>query len=645
MILLAIDYIAINDILKALLALSLITISSNFIAHYLTRYHLPLITGFIVIGVIAGRYILKMLPENIDDIDFIEEIALGFIAFAAGTELYLKEIRDRIRSITIMTISQFVVIFIVGAILLWIFSPYIPILNVSSNIRIAVILLISTIFIASSPASAIAVINELRAKGPYTKTAIGVTVLKDIFVMMLFTLTFGFAQSLISGASITYFQIFYILMALILTILMGLLYGYLLKLLFKANIAFFIELVLLLLLGWSLFIVSDYFNTFVHKHWEINMHIEPLFAGVVASFYITNFTPYRINLQKLIERSSDYVYVIFFTFIGATLAVNKLISSIGIILLVFFIRLIAIFIASTLGSLVNKENWKHVLLSWTPYISQAGVSLGLIAVVASEFSEFGSTFETLLVSVIIINQFVGPPLMKWAIIKAAEAHTKAKSPHIDTKQDVFIIGLEGKAIALAKALKKRDWNVKILTDRTDYDKNACKEIEIVQVPNWDYPTLKKVGLNYADSVVLLKDEETNLKLAELIYEKFGVPNVIVRIEDRSYIQRFRELDTIVVEPVSALTTLLAHFVVSPQATSILLGLEENQQTEDIEVLNRDVHAMALRDLRLPLGILVLYIKRNDQMMLAHGYTRLRLGDVLTVVGSPEQIEQVRNKLQ
>ena len=42
--------------------------------------------------------------------------------------------------------------------------------------------------VANSPATTVAVINEMRARGPFTDTVLGVTVLKDVAVLVLFTL-------------------------------------------------------------------------------------------------------------------------------------------------------------------------------------------------------------------------------------------------------------------------------------------------------------------------------------------------------------------------------------------------------------------------------------------------------------------------
>ncbi len=37
---------------------------------------------------------------------------------------------------------------------------------------------------------------------------------------------------------------------------------------------------------------------------------------------------------------------------------------------------------------------------------------------------------------------------------------------------------------------------------------------------------------------------------------------------------------------------------------------------------------------------ILSIKRKNQVILTHGYTRLRLGDIVTVIGSHESLEKM-----
>jgi Trk K+ transport system NAD-binding subunit len=61
------------------------------------------------------------------------------------------------------------------------------------------------------------------------------------------------------------------------------------------------------------------------------------------------------------------------------------------------------------------------------------------------------------------------------------------------------------------------------------------------------------------------------------------------------------------------------------------------------VLNPDLRGLPLRDLRLPADIIVLSVNRGGQSIITHGYTRLRMGDILTMVGSNESLQKVTLK--
>ena len=72
--------------------------------------------------------------------------------------------------------------------------------EIQFNIKIYLSLLCASIFVARSPASAIAVINELRAKGKFSSTSMGVLCLSDFGVILLFAIIFSLIKSIDSGS-------------------------------------------------------------------------------------------------------------------------------------------------------------------------------------------------------------------------------------------------------------------------------------------------------------------------------------------------------------------------------------------------------------------------------------------------------------
>ena len=79
---------------------------------------------------------------------------------------------------------------------------------------------------------------------------------------------------------------------------------------------------------------------------------------------------------------------------------------------------------------------------------------------------------------------------------------------------------------------------------------------------------------------------------------------------------------------------------APVGTSLLLGRDEGQDMVDQEVRNPNISGLTLRDLRLPLDVLVLSIERGGQTLVSRGFTKFQLGDRVTMVGPREKLEEV-----
>jgi len=65
---------------------------------------------------------------------------------------------------------------------------------------------------------------------------------------------------------------------------------------------------------------------------------------------------------------------------------------------------------------------------WTGLISQAGITLGLAAAVATEFPAWGTQVQLLLVALIAIDELVGPTLFRTGLVRAGEIDAHAPRP-------------------------------------------------------------------------------------------------------------------------------------------------------------------------------------------------------------------------
>lgn len=630
-----------------LVGFSIVAIAGHQIAKVFQKIKFPLITGLIITGIIAGSSVLKFIPADaLPKLNFLNDIALAIIAFSAGSELYLKELRSRITSIKWMTIGQLLITFILSTVVIFYGADYIPFMaDLSPNVKMIIAVLFGVIFVARSPSSAIAVINELRANGPFTKTAMGVTVVKDVLVIILFAICFAVAKAVLNDEELGVIFLIFLLVELVLSFAFGLLLGRFLQIALSINISKHIKGVLIIALGYGAYLFAAYIKAHTYDYFHHEIVLEPLLICIIASFYITNYSKNRIEFIELLENISPTIYIIFFTLTGASLSLQTLAEVFGIAIALFTLRIFTMILGGIFGVVAAKDDKKYMFISWMPYVTQAGVALGLTTLIVAEFPGWGYEFQTVIIAIIVINQLVGPPLFKLAINYVGESHLKHKAPDYDGVRDCVIFGLESQSIALAGSLLGHGWTPKIIAVSDGLVDNN-NEFEVVSIKDISLKSLEKLKLENAEVIVCLMSDKENFKISELIYEHVGTKDIIVRYNgSRHFLDKFNELGVRVMDPSSAMINLLDHFVRSPNATSILLGFDASQDSIDVEIRNQDIHGMTLRDLRFPTDVIVLSVVRKGQVIISHGYTRLRIGDIVTLVGTIESLEKVSFKLE
>lgn len=636
------------DIVLALASFAIIALASQRIGHFFADIKLPMISGFLLIGIIAGPYLLRLVSqEAVARLVFLDDISLAVIAFAAGSELYLKELRNRFKSIAWVTLANSIIIPIVGVVSLLMLADQIPFMqDLSDSGRFGVALLAGAILVARSPSSAIAIVNELRARGPFTRGVLGVTMVSDVVIIILFAIAMSVAHVLFNGGSLELNFILLLAAELAASFAIGYGIGRLLDFVLSQHLGKVVKSIIILVIGYGVFVFAHWVTDYSHENLPIEFALEPLLICMIGSFVVTNFGNNRAEFLQLIHDIGPPIYVIFFTLTGASLQMDVFIQLWPIALALFVIRIAALFVASFAGGTIAGDPMQHNVLSWMTYVTQAGVALGLAKNVADEFPEWGPAFATMIISTVVISQLAGPPFFKWAIQRVKEAHLQAPGQEFDGVRDAVIIGLEGQSLALARLLAANGWNAKIATRQADkVEEYGAIEIPIEVIPDLSKESLESLDLGRADALITMMTNDENYQVCELVYEHFGIQRMIARLAQPENGDRFAKLDVIVLEPTTAMVSLLDHFVRAPAATSLLLDRAPNQRVLDIQITNPNIHGLTIRDLRVPLDVLIVSVTRNDSILVSHGYTQLALGDWVSVLGTPEGVEELALRLE
>jgi Kef-type K+ transport system membrane component KefB len=79
----------------SLISFMMISLGAAYFGKILSRVKIPVITAYLLFGILAGPYVLELLEvDNVKNISaFINDLALATIAFVAGSELYFPHFK------------------------------------------------------------------------------------------------------------------------------------------------------------------------------------------------------------------------------------------------------------------------------------------------------------------------------------------------------------------------------------------------------------------------------------------------------------------------------------------------------------------------------------------------------------------------
>ena len=187
------------EVLVSLVALLVVCMSAHTFGNLCSPFGFPAITTFLFFGVVAGPFGLNLVQrDDVAKLSWINEIALGFIGLSAGGKFLLAEIIDNLKP-TLYVLQGLTVSTLFGCVTCTFFlgDMFVPFLApLTTPQKLGASLMIATLSVARSPSSAIAIIEEMHAKGPFTTVVLAATVAVDVVVVLLFSMTTLLVDSL-----------------------------------------------------------------------------------------------------------------------------------------------------------------------------------------------------------------------------------------------------------------------------------------------------------------------------------------------------------------------------------------------------------------------------------------------------------------
>jgi Trk K+ transport system NAD-binding subunit/Kef-type K+ transport system membrane component KefB len=616
----------------------LVALASHRIGGWCTRVGLPYITGYLATGALAGGFVLDLLPSAAPtQLRFVDEVSLGVIAFIAGSELYLPDLRGRLRTIGAMAASITVIAALVIGLTLFALTGWLSFTaDLDVPARVAVALLGAAVLLALSPPSTIAVIKEIGARGPFTATALSITVVMDVVVVVAFAAAASIAAALVHATGLDLAFVGVLAADLAIAVVAGVALGKGLGWVLARRLPVLGSALVVLAAGFGVYELAELVDTWSRENLPFELYIEPLLLTMVAGFTVTNLTDRRDDFEEVLHRVAPTVYVAFFTLTGVGLELDTLLAVLPAALLLFAVRIAAIAAGSRVGARLAGQTGPVATRSWMALVTQAGIALGLAREAGVQFPELGAAFTTLVIAVVVLNEVLGPSFLKHVLTRVGETRGESRQ--------VAIVGIDRNAKALHDRLVADGWGVVLADGHAGHvDEVRGGGRTAVRLAPSPVRTLEELEELPDTLVAMSGDDHDNLAICRAAVEA-GITRTVARVTDPALLPDFHDLGTLVVDPTRAAVTLLEEAVRTPDATGLVLHADVTRDTREITVTAVARGGRELRDLRLPQDVLVLTVRRGDATLVPDGFTRVRRGDVLTLVGAPDALRETAARL-
>ena len=395
---------------QALLTFGFLILAAYTVGEIAKAMRGPAIVGYMVAGIVFGPMVLGAVSEPaLARLAPVSSLAVALIAFLAGAELRWEEVRTRGPILAKVMSVELALGLVALFTALFVGRSFVPFLSgLPTAEAVAVALLLASIAIVHSPAVTMALLTETGARGPVARTTLGVVLLADVVVVLLFSGTATLARAAAPtevGAVVSVGAVSW-------EILGALLVGAVLGTAVSAYLRFVAEELLLLA------ILVAFLGTEVARAAHVEMMLTLLTAGFVAE----NFSPGRRGeaLRRAMERSAAPVFVVFFALAGAEIDLVALGRLLPVVVPLAAVRLMAIWTGTRVGGRWAGMPLTEARYLWMGLVSQSGVAIGLAAAAAEAFPSFGTGLQTLLLALIAVNESVGAVLFRRALVQAGE---------------------------------------------------------------------------------------------------------------------------------------------------------------------------------------------------------------------------------
>jgi mannitol/fructose-specific phosphotransferase system IIA component (Ntr-type) len=388
---------------EPLLILAVVLTAGTVFGALARRLGVPGITGQIVGGVAMGGVGLRIFSEaSLGGLEPLTDIALSLIAVTVGAHLHVGRLANAVRRLSFLLIAESTITpLLVFAILYGI-----------GGTSFELAMLIGAVSIATAPATTVALVRETRSKGVFVKTLIAAVALNNTACIVVFEI----CRAAIIGSDVLALKdatwtIDGPVVQLFGPVVLG------------TIAAISLDQVTRLALGPERLATAAIAALVVTSGLADALGISPMLACLVLGAVQTNITRARSHLvDSVFSNFEPAILTVFFTLAGMHLSLRHLEGVWLLAALYFTSRLAGKLLAADLALRAAQATERVRRNLGLALIPQAGVAVGLVLLIQEDprFDEIADLFAAVVLSVVTVNEIVGPVFVRTALARTGE---------------------------------------------------------------------------------------------------------------------------------------------------------------------------------------------------------------------------------
>lgn len=440
--------------MNELLNISIALLAGLLMTRLMKKLHLPDVTSYLIAGLLIGPFFLGRLHipgigfssyEELDKLDLISNVALGFIAFSIGNEFRLSALKKTGKqAFTIGIIQAVVATVLVDAVLILFHVLFPDVLSLPAAITLG------AIAAATAPAATLMVVRQYKAQGELTSLLLPIVALDDAVGLVLFAVSFGIAKALVSGVVDLYSVLLNPCIEIVGSLLLGAAAGVLLtqlEKLFHSNTNRLAVTIAFVFLTVALSMVKLELG-------PVTVGFSSLLVCMMLGTVFCNICPLSEELMEKSERWTSPLLVLFFVISGADLEVGVFSQILVVLIGILYIlsRSVGKYMGARLSAKATgcSKNVVHYL--GITLLPQAGVALGMCVTAQALGNGDGSLIRNITLFAVLIYEIFGPMLTKWALTKAGDI--QPIPPEVANRREAKLAEAEPKELLVRREARK-----------------------------------------------------------------------------------------------------------------------------------------------------------------------------------------------